>query len=59
VVNELIGALAYPGLARAYSLQGDKSKADAAYLDFFLLWKNSDPNLPVLDQAKVEYAQLR
>jgi predicted Zn-dependent protease len=43
------------GLARAYALQGDRAKARAAYDDFFALWKDADPDIPVLKQAKAEY----
>jgi eukaryotic-like serine/threonine-protein kinase len=51
-------ALAQLGLARAYTLQGDTAKARAAYQDFFALWKDADPDIPVLKQAKAEYAKL-
>ena len=54
-----IGALAQLGLGRAYALQGDTSKAKAAYQDFFALWKDADPDVPILKQAKVEYATLQ
>jgi predicted Zn-dependent protease len=57
-VNPL-GALAHPGLARAYGLQGDTAKAKAAYQDFLALWKDADPDIPVLKQAKAEYAKLQ
>jgi eukaryotic-like serine/threonine-protein kinase len=53
------GALAQLGLARAYGLQGDSIKAKAAYQDFFSLWKDADPDIPILKQAKVEYAKLQ
>jgi len=53
------GALAHVGLARAYALQGDTGKAEAAYEDFFTLWKDADPDIPILKQAKAEYAKLR
>jgi eukaryotic-like serine/threonine-protein kinase len=43
-----IGALAHLGLARAYVLQGDTLKAKAAYQDFLALWKDADPDIPVL-----------
>ena len=59
VGNEPIGALAHWGLGRAYALQGDTAKARAAYDDFFALWKGADPDVPVLAQAKAEYAQLQ
>jgi len=52
-------ALAYLGLARAYALQGDSAKSRTAYQDFFALWKDSDPDIPVLKQAKAEYAKLQ
>jgi len=58
VQNEPIGALAHLGLARAYVLQGDTSKARAAYLNFFALWKDADAGVPVLQQAKSEYTKL-
>jgi tetratricopeptide (TPR) repeat protein len=59
VVNEPIGALAHLGLARAYAMQGDTAKARAAYQDFLTLWKNADPDIPVLIAAKSEYAKLK
>src|SRR5262249_13972113 len=58
VVNSPIGALARLGLGRAYVLQGDIPKAKAAYQDFLTLWKDADPDIPILKQAKVEYAKL-
>jgi eukaryotic-like serine/threonine-protein kinase len=59
VLNGPIGALAHLGLARAYALQGDNVKARAKYQDFLTLWKDADPNIPVLEQAKAEYAKLQ
>jgi serine/threonine protein kinase len=59
VVNEPIGALAHLGLARAHALQGDTVKARAAYQDFLTLWKDADPDIPILQQAKTEYANLK
>jgi len=58
VLNEPIGALAHLQIARAYALQGDTAKARAAYQDFLTLWKDADPDIPVLKQAKAEYAKL-
>jgi len=58
VVNQPIGALAHLGLARAYVLQGDTAKAKAAYQDFLTLWKDADPDIPILKQARAEYAKL-
>ncbi|MGA9484755.1 MAG: protein kinase, partial [Candidatus Acidiferrales bacterium] len=48
VGNQPIGALAHLGLARSYTLQGDIPKARAAYSDFLSLWKNADPDVPLL-----------
>ncbi|MGA7293355.1 MAG: serine/threonine-protein kinase [Terriglobales bacterium] len=59
VVNEPIGAVAYIGIARASTLQGDTAKAKAAYIDFLTLWKNADPDIPILREAKAEYAKLQ
>jgi eukaryotic-like serine/threonine-protein kinase len=59
VTNNLIGALAHLGLGRAYAMQGDKVKADAAYQDFLALWKDADPDIPILKEAKAEYAKLQ
>ena len=47
------------GLGRAYVLQGDKTKAKAAYQDFFAAWKDADPDVPILKEAKAEYAKLQ
>ncbi len=52
-------ALSYLGLARAEALQGNSAKSRTAYQDFFALWKDADPDLPVLKQAKAEYAKLQ
>ncbi len=57
--NCATGALAHLGLARAYALQGDTVKARTAYQDFLALWKNADPDIPILQQAKAEYAKLK
>ena len=59
VVNQPIGALGRLGLARAYMMQRDLPKARAAYQDFLSLWKDADPDIPVLKQAKSEYAKLQ
>jgi tetratricopeptide (TPR) repeat protein len=58
VANFPWGALARLGLARAYALQGDTTKARAAYRDFLALWKDADPDVPILKEAKAEYAKL-
>ena len=59
IVNCPVGALAHLGLGRAYALQGDTPKAKAAYQDFLTLWKDADPDVPVLIAAKAEYAKLQ
>jgi tetratricopeptide (TPR) repeat protein len=59
VLNEPIGALAHLQIGRAYTLQGDTAKAKAAYQDFLTLWKDADPDIPVLVAAKKEYAKLQ
>src|SRR5215469_5074461 len=58
-LNEPIGALAHLGLARAYTIEGDTANARAAYRDFLSLWKDADPDIPILKQAKAEYAKLQ
>ena len=52
-------ALAHLQLARAYALSGDAAKARTQYQDFFTLWKDADPDIPVLKEAKSEYAKLQ
>jgi eukaryotic-like serine/threonine-protein kinase len=59
VVNDPIGALAHLGLGRAYALSGDSAKAKTAYQDFFNLWKDADPDVPLLQQARAEFAKLK
>ncbi len=59
VLNEPIGALAHLQLGRAYAMHGDTTKARAAYQDFLTLWKDADPDIPILIQAKAEYAELK
>lgn len=59
VVNYPIGTLAYLQLGRAYALSGDTNKAKTTYQRFFTLWKDADPDIPVLKQAKAEYAKLK
>jgi hypothetical protein len=57
--SDPIGALAHLQLGRAFVLSGDKIKAKAASQDFLTLWKDADPDIPILRQAKAEYARLR
>jgi serine/threonine protein kinase len=59
VLYEPIGALVNLQLGRAYATAGESAKAKAAYKDFLTLWKDADPNIPVLRQAKAEYAKLQ
>ena len=54
-----IGALAHLQLGRAFALSGDKTKALTAYRDFLTLWKDADPDIPILQQAKAEYGRLQ
>ena len=59
VASGVIGALAHLGLARAYVLQQDNAKARSAYNDFLTVWKDADSDIPILKQAKAEYAKLK
>ena len=59
VLNEPISALAHLQIGRAYAMQGDSAKARAAYQDFLTLWKDADPDIPILKEAKAEYAKLQ
>jgi eukaryotic-like serine/threonine-protein kinase len=52
------GALTRIELGRAHAMDGDTSKAKTSYQDFFALWKNADPDVPVLKHAKAEYSAL-
>ena len=56
---DLFMSYAQLGLARAYALDSDRSKSRSAYQDFLGLWKDADASLPVLEQAKAEYAKLQ
>ncbi len=59
VASDPVGALAHWRLGRAYAMQGDTAKARAAYQDFLTLWKDADPDIPILIAAKAEYAKLK
>ena len=59
ILNFPLGTLARLGLARAYALQGNAAKARVSYQDFFTLWKDADPDIPILKEAKAEYAKLQ
>jgi tetratricopeptide (TPR) repeat protein len=58
VANSPLGSLAHLGLARAYAISGEKGKAPGKYDDFFRLWKDADSDIPILKQAKAEYAKV-
>jgi serine/threonine protein kinase/tetratricopeptide (TPR) repeat protein len=57
VQNAVTGALAHLQIGRAYALAGDTAKAKQGYQEFFDLWKDADPDIPILKQAKAEYAK--
>jgi len=59
VQNFVTGSLVHLQIGRAYSMAGDKAKALIAYQDFLTLWKDADPDVPTLKQAKAEYAKLQ
>jgi hypothetical protein len=51
-------ALAILGLARAYAMSGEKDKSKKAYEDFFAIWTNADPDLPIWQEARAEYGAI-
>jgi DNA-binding winged helix-turn-helix (wHTH) protein/Flp pilus assembly protein TadD len=55
----MVGPLARVGMARAYALKGDTARSRIAYEDFLGLWKDADPDIPILKEAKAEYAKLQ
>jgi eukaryotic-like serine/threonine-protein kinase len=57
-ISDPIGAVAYVQLGRSFVLSGDTQKAKAAYQNFFELWNDADPDIPILQQARAEYAKL-
>ena len=57
--NATTSALTHLGLARARVFEGNISAARSAYQDFFALWKDADPDIPILKEAKAEYAKLQ
>ena len=59
VLNFVTGSLAHLQLGRAYAMAGDTAKAKSACQDFFALWKDADPDIPILKEAKAEYAKLQ
>src|SRR5262249_20376397 len=52
-------SLAILGLARAYALTGNHEKSHSSYREFFAKWKDADPDIPILTEAKAEYAKLQ
>lgn len=58
VLNNPLSALAKLGLGRAYAMQGDITGSKAAYEDFLNLWRSADPDIPIFQQAKAEFAKL-
>lgn len=59
VLNSPMGAVAHLQIARAYAMRGDTARAKSSYQDFFTLWKDADPDVPILTKAKAEYARLQ
>lgn len=59
VVNSPTGVLAHLQLGRAYAVMGENAKAKTAYQEFLTLWKDADPDIPILQQAKAEDARLK
>jgi tetratricopeptide (TPR) repeat protein len=59
VLNFPLASLAHLGLARAYAMQGDTTKARSAYQDFLSLWKDADPDIPIMKEARAESAKLQ
>ena len=58
-LNFPVGVLAHLQLARAYTMQDDREAARGSYQEFLTLWKEADADIPILKQAKTEYAKLR
>jgi serine/threonine protein kinase/Flp pilus assembly protein TadD len=59
VLNFVTGSLAHLQIGRAYAMAGDTVKAKSAYQDFLTLWKDANPDIPILKEAKAEYAKLQ
>ena len=59
VLNYPLGALVHLQMGRAYAVSGETAKAKAAYRDFLTLWQDADRNIPILKDAKAEYAKLQ
>jgi tetratricopeptide (TPR) repeat protein len=59
VINDIYWPLAHLGLARAYAQTGEREKSLTQYREFLTLWKDADPDIPIYQQAKAEYAKLQ
>jgi eukaryotic-like serine/threonine-protein kinase len=59
IQNFVLGSLAHLQLGRAYAISGNTAKVKAAYQDFLTLWKDADPGIPILAEAKAEYAKFQ
>jgi hypothetical protein len=59
VISDPVGALAHLQMGRAYAMAGDTAKSKAAYQDFLKLWKDADPNITILKDAKTEFGKLK
>ncbi|HEV2132673.1 MAG TPA: hypothetical protein VGR47_00280 [Terracidiphilus sp.] len=59
MIGDAVSALARLGLARSYAMSGDAKNDQEQYREFLASWKNADPDVPVLRQAKAEYAKLQ
>jgi hypothetical protein len=59
VISDPIGALSHLQLGRSMAMAGDMRKAKASYREFFALWKDADPDVPILLQAGAEYSKVR
>jgi tetratricopeptide (TPR) repeat protein len=58
-LNDPIGPMARLQLARAWSASGDRSKSAAIYKDLFALWKDADPDIPLIQEAKAEFERAK
>ena len=59
VLNFVTGALAHLQIGRAYAMSGNIAGAKTSYQEFLTLWKDADPDIPILKEAKAEYARLQ
>jgi hypothetical protein len=59
VLADLIGVMARLQLGRIFALSGNTARAEATYQELLTIWKDADSDLPVINQARTEYAKLR